>query len=60
MGILISIVALWTLWKLFKFSFWLLGVLLMVALGIFLVKALLLPGILLILGLLGWGLYTQG
>lgn len=48
MSLLIGLLVIWLLWKLLKFSFWLLGVLIIVALIGFFVKALLIPAIILI------------
>lgn len=56
MSILIALVAIWLLWKLLKFSFWLLGFLIIVALVGFFVKALLIPAIVLIGGGLIYGI----
>ncbi len=50
MSLLIGLLVIWLLWKLLKFSFWLLGVLIIVALIGFFVKALLIPAIILIAG----------
>jgi hypothetical protein len=56
MSLLITLVAIWLLWKLLKFSFWLLGFLIVVALVGFFVKALLIPAIVLLGGGLVYGL----
>lgn len=58
-GLLISIVVLWLLWKLLKFSFWLLGVVILVAIAGFVVKALLIPAVIVIAGLLGLSVFNQ-
>ncbi|KRM76266.1 hypothetical protein FC35_GL000690 [Limosilactobacillus coleohominis DSM 14060] len=55
MSLLIGLLVVWLLWKLLKFSFWLLGVLIIVALIGFFVKALLIPAIILIAGGLLYG-----
>ena len=55
MSWLIGLLVIWLLWKLLKFSFWLLGVLIIVALIGFFVKALLIPAIILIAGGLLYG-----
>ncbi|WP_040455524.1 hypothetical protein [Limosilactobacillus coleohominis] len=55
MSLLIGLLVIWLLWKLLKFSFWLLGVLIIVALIGFFVKALLIPAIILIAGGLLYG-----
>lgn len=56
MSLLITILVIWLLWKLLKFSFWLLGLLLIVALVGFFVKALLIPAMVLLGGGLLYGL----
>ncbi|HJA46139.1 MAG TPA: hypothetical protein H9792_00010 [Candidatus Limosilactobacillus excrementigallinarum] len=55
MSLLIGLLVIWLLWKLLKFSFWLLGVLIIVALIGFFVKTLLIPAIILIAGGLLYG-----
>ncbi|WP_251546849.1 hypothetical protein [Limosilactobacillus caecicola] len=55
MSLLIGLIALWILWKLFKFSLWLLSFLIIVALVGFFIKALLIPAIVLIVGGLAVG-----
>lgn len=55
MSLLIGLLVIWLFWKLLKFSFWLLGLLIIVALVGFFVKALLLPAIILICGGLIYG-----
>lgn len=57
MSLLISIAVLWLLWKLLKLSLWVLGVIILVALAAFFVKALLIPAIVVIAGLLGFGAF---
>jgi hypothetical protein len=56
MSLLIAILIIWLLWKLLKFSFWLLGLLLIVALVGFFVKALLIPAVIILGGGLLYGL----
>ena len=56
MSLLITILIIWLLWKLLKFSFWLLGLLLIVALVGFFVKALLIPAVIILGGGLLYGL----
>ena len=56
MSLLITILIIWLLWKLLKFSFWLLGLLLIVALVGFFVKALLIPEVIILGGGLLYGL----
>ncbi len=55
MSLIIGLLIIWLLWKLLKFSFWLLGLLIIVALVGFFIKALLLPAIILICGGLIYG-----
>lgn len=59
MGLLVSIAVLWLLWKLLKLSLWLLGVVILIALVAFFVKALLIPAVIVIAGLFGLGAYNQ-
>lgn len=61
MSLLITILVVWLLWKLLKFSFWLLGFLLIVALVGFFIKALLIPAIILLGGglLYGFGSFLR-
>ncbi len=56
MSLLITILIIWLLWKILKFSFWLLGLLLIVALVGFFVKALLIPAVIILGGGLLYGL----
>ena len=56
MSLLITILIIWLLWKLLKFSFWLLGLLLIVALVGFFVKAPLIPAVIILGGGLLYGL----
>lgn len=56
MSLIIAILLIWLLWRLIKFSFWLFGLLLVIALVGFLVKALLIPAIVLIFGGLALGI----
>lgn len=56
MSLLITILIIWLLWKILKFSFWLLGLLLIVALVGFFVKALLIPAVIILGGRLLYGL----
>ena len=58
MSILIALLVIWILWKLFKFSLWLLGVILVITLAAAFFKFLLLPAILL-LGLACFGLINH-
>lgn len=48
MGLIILLICLWIMWKLLKMSFWLLGLLITIALIIFAVKILIIPGLILI------------
>lgn len=59
MSILIALLLIWILWKLFKFSFWLLGIILLITfVAIFIKSPLLIPAILL-LGLACFGLFNH-
>ncbi|QLL70166.1 hypothetical protein [Lactobacillus sp. 3B(2020)] len=58
MSILIALLVIWILWKLFKFSLWLLGVILVITLAAAFFKLLLVPAILL-LGLACFGLFNH-
>lgn len=55
MELLLTLVGLWLLWKLFKLSLHLLFWIAIIAVATFFVKALILPAILLIGGIVGWG-----
>lgn len=48
MGLIILLICLWIMWKLLKMSFWLLGLLITIALIIFAVKILIIPSLILI------------
>lgn len=56
MSLLIAIIVLWLLWKLFKFSLWLLGVFVLLAIGAFFIKVLLIPALVVIGGGLAWAI----
>ena len=56
MSLLIAIIVLWLLWKLFKFSLWLLGVFVLLAIGAFFIKVLLIPDLVVIGGGLAWAI----
>ncbi|HJA73144.1 MAG TPA: hypothetical protein H9783_02690 [Candidatus Limosilactobacillus faecipullorum] len=58
MSILIALLLIWILWKLFKFSFWLLGIILLITFVAIFIKLLLIPAILL-LGLACFGLFNH-
>ena len=58
MTLLIALLVIWLCWKLLKFSLWLLGVLTLVAVIGWLVKAFLIPAIIIILAGLMLGLGT--
>ena len=45
MGLIILLICLWIMWKLLKMSFWLLGLLITIALIIFAVKILIITGL---------------
>lgn len=56
MSLLIGLIVIWLLWKLLKFSFWLLGFLIIIALAGFFIHAFLIPAIILLLGGLTYGI----
>lgn len=56
MSLLVAIIVLWLLWKLFKFSLWLLGVFILLAIGAFFIKVLLIPALVVIGGGLAWAI----
>lgn len=58
MGLIILLICLWIMWKLLKMSFWLLGLLITIALIIFAVKILIIPGLILIC-LIFAGVFSQ-
>lgn len=43
MGLILLLFFLWLMWKLFKFSLWLIGVMVLIALAAFVIKWLFLP-----------------
>lgn len=55
MGLLLTLIGLWILWKLFKLSLHLLFWIAIIAVAAFFVKVLILPAVLLIGGIIGWG-----
>ena len=55
MELLLTLVGLWLLWKLFKLSLHLLFMIAPIAIAGIFVKRLILPAILLIGGIIGWG-----
>lgn len=55
MELLLTLIGLWLLWKLFKLSLHLLFWIAIIAVAAFFVKTLILPAILLIGGIIGWG-----
>ncbi len=59
MGLILLLLFLWIMWKLFKLSFWLLGVLITIALIIFTVKVLVIPGIILIFLIFAGRIFTN-
>lgn len=56
MGLLLTILALWILWKLFKFSLQLMFWLIIIALIAGFVKVLIIPALFVIASLLGWNI----
>lgn len=56
MSLLVGLIVIWLLWKLLKFSFWLLGFLIIVALAGFLIHAFVIPAIFLLFGGLAYGI----
>jgi hypothetical protein len=59
MGLILLLLFLWIMWKLFKLSFWLLGVLITIALIVFTVKVLVIPGIILIFLIFAGRIFTN-
>lgn len=57
MELLLTLVGLWILWKLFKLSLHLLFWIAIIAVAAFFVKVLILPAVLLIGGIIGWGVF---
>lgn len=62
MGLIILLICLWIMWKLLKMSFWLLGLLgllITIALIIFAVKILIIPGLILICLIFAGSFFTN-
>ena len=59
MGLMILLICLWIMWKLLKMSFWLLGFLITIALIIFAVKILIIPGLILICLIFAGSFFTN-
>lgn len=59
MGLIILLICLWIMWKLLKMSFWLLGLLITIALIIFAVKILIITGLILIFLIFAGSFFTN-